>query len=112
MFTYSERENTVAASLDGSVPGNQRADRSKMLHTLSDKKRRRFYEDNLQKEDVVLFENDVENGMMHGFTQNYIRVTAKYDPILVNELKRVKLVSINGNGVVEVEEVETETLAH
>ncbi len=112
VFTYSERENTVAASLDGSVPGNQRADRSKMLHTLSDKKRRRFYEDNLQKEDVVLFENDVENGMMHGFTQNYIRVTAKYDPILVNELKRVKLVSINGNGVVEVEEVETETLAH
>jgi threonylcarbamoyladenosine tRNA methylthiotransferase MtaB len=112
VFTYSERENTLASTLPGSVPGNLRAERSKMLHTLSDKKRRRFYEENLQTESVVLFENDVENDMMHGFTQNYIRVTAKYDPILINELKKVKLISINNAGLVEVAESETEVLTH
>src|SRR5690606_16170724 len=112
VFTYSERENTPAATMAGSVPGSHRADRSKMLHSLSDKKRRKFYEDNINTEAVVLFENDIENGMMHGFTQNYIRVTAKYDPILVNELKRVRLTSINEKGLMEVEETEAEIFHH
>jgi threonylcarbamoyladenosine tRNA methylthiotransferase MtaB len=112
VFTYSERENTPAATMPGTVPGSQRADRSKMLHILSDKKRRKFYEDNLGSEATVLFENDVENGMMHGFTENYIRVTAKYDPILINELKPVMLRTINEKGLVEVEETSQEILAH
>jgi threonylcarbamoyladenosine tRNA methylthiotransferase MtaB len=112
VFTYSERENTLAATMPGVVGGNHRADRSKMLHILSDKKRRKFYEDNLGNEAVVLFENDIENGMMHGFTENYIRVAAKYDPLLINELKKVKLLSINSNGHVECEEVESEVLMH
>lgn len=112
VFTYSERENTLASTLPEVVPGNQRADRSKMLHMLSDKKRRKFYEDNLNTEAVVLFENDVENDMMHGFTQNYIRVTAKYDPVLVNETKKVKLITINSAGLVEVAESETEVFVH
>lgn len=106
VFTYSERENTLAATMDHPVPGNVRAERSKMLHILSDKKRRKFYEDNLGTVTNVLFENDVEAGMMHGFTDNYIRVAAKYDPVLVNEVKRIKLVSINDKGLVEVEELE------
>lgn len=112
VFTYSERENTPAAEMPGSVPGSQRADRSKMLHILSDKKRRKFYEENLGKEATVLFENDIENGMMHGFTENYIRVTAKYDPVLVNELKHVKLLSINNHGHVEVEDAQAEVFIH
>lgn len=112
VFTYSERENTPAAEMDGKVPGSTRADRSKMLHTLSDKKRRKFYEENLGNEATVLFENDVDNGMMHGFTENYIRVAAKYDPILINELKPVRLVSLNENGLVEVEDIATESYAH
>jgi len=112
VFTYSERENTVAAEMPNPVPGSERADRSKMLHILSDKKRRKFYEENLGQEATVLFENDVDNGMMHGFTENYIRVTAKYDPILINELKHVKLTGINQLGLVEIEEVSPEVLAH
>lgn len=112
VFTYSERENTLAAEMDGTVPGSQRADRSKMLHTLSEKKRRKFYEDNLDTTASVLFENDIVDGMMHGFTQNYIRVTAKYDPVLINELKNVRLTSINTAGLVEVDEVESEILVH
>jgi threonylcarbamoyladenosine tRNA methylthiotransferase MtaB len=103
VFTYSERENTLAASMPDVVPGSMRADRSKMLHILSDKKRRKFYEDNLGTDTNVLFENDVEDGMMHGFTDNYIRVSAKYDPVLINEVKNIRLAAINEKGFVEVE---------
>jgi threonylcarbamoyladenosine tRNA methylthiotransferase MtaB len=81
-----------------------------MLHILSDKKRRHFYEQHLNDVSTVLFENDVENGMMHGFTENYIRVSAKYDPIMINELKTVRLISINERGSVEIDEVEAEVL--
>lgn len=112
VFTYSERENTPASEMAETVPAKKRTERSKMLHILSDKKRRKFYEDNLGKTDTVLFENDIENGLMHGFTQNYIRVVAQYDPLLINELKKVKLCHINEQGLVEVEEVETEILHH
>ncbi len=76
-----------------------------MLHILSDKKRRAFYEKNLNKSFTVLFENDVEDGLMHGFTENYIRVAATYDPLLINEMKQVVLTSINEKGHVEVEEL-------
>ena len=112
VFTYSERENTLAATMQGSVPKHQRADRSKMLHILSDKKRRKFYEDNLGMEAAVLFENDVEDGMMHGFTENYIRVVAKYDPLLVNDIKRVRLASIEDSGFVALEEISTDIFVH
>lgn len=106
VFTYSERENTAALSIKPVVALNKRSERSKMLHILSEKKRRYFYEENLGKNFKVLFEDDVENGQMQGFTENYIRVTAKYDPLLINESKEVHLVSINPEMLVEVNEVE------
>ncbi len=112
VFTYSERPNTLAIEMDGIVPKKERDKRSKMLRGLSIKKRRYFYEQHLSREFTVLFENDIEDGLMHGFTENYIRVAAKYDPMLINELKKVKLTSINGNGNAEVEEVEQEVLIH
>ncbi len=112
VFTYSERDNTLAATLENPVSSKDRAERSKMLHILSDKKRRKFYEEHLGKEYSVLFENDVENDMMHGFTENYIRVTAKYDPILINEIRRVRLTAINDRGLAEVEDVTEEILVH
>ncbi len=111
VFTYSERENTLAAEMTGVVPGSTRADRSKMLHILSDKKRRAFYESQLGKTDEVLFEGDNKEGMMHGFTRNYVKVKAKFDPLLVNELKQVKLTSIAADGDVEITEGE-EILVH
>lgn len=106
VFTYSERDNTHAVSLNGVVPHKKRSERSKMLHILSDKKRGAFYRSHLEGEFTVLFENDIENGMMQGFTENYIRVTAKYDPLLVNSTKKVRLTAINDKGLAEVEEVE------
>jgi threonylcarbamoyladenosine tRNA methylthiotransferase MtaB len=104
VFTYSERENTLAAEMTGVVPGSTRNDRSKMLHILSDKKRRAFYETQLNKNEEVLFERDIKEGYMHGFTRNYIKVKVKYDPILVNELKTVYLTNISPDGDVEITE--------
>lgn len=112
VFTYSERANTPAVDMDGVVTMKERNQRSKMLRGLSEKKRRQFYGQNLGGHFTVLFEEDIEAGMMHGFTENYIRVAAKYDPVLVNELKHVELREINERGVVEVNEAEEEVLVH
>ena len=112
VFTYSERANTRAVELEGIVPMKKRNERSKMLRILSEKKRRKFYEENLGQTFTVLFEEDVENGMMHGFTENYIRVAAKYDPILINELKQVTLDEILETGNVGVREPEMVTETH
>ncbi|KYG79007.1 tRNA (N(6)-L-threonylcarbamoyladenosine(37)-C(2))-methylthiotransferase MtaB [Roseivirga echinicomitans] len=106
VFTYSERANTAAPEMEGRVPLKERKERSKMLRILSEKKKQQFYRENLGSTATVLFENDIENGMMHGFTENYVRVAAKYDPMLINELKTVTLKSINENGTVAVEEPE------
>ncbi|MGV8880178.1 MAG: tRNA (N(6)-L-threonylcarbamoyladenosine(37)-C(2))-methylthiotransferase MtaB [Sphingobacteriaceae bacterium] len=111
VFTYSERENTLAAEMSGKVPGSSRADRSKMLHSLSEKKRRAFYESQLLRQTEVLFESDLKDGYMHGFTRNYIKVKAKYDPLLVNELKQVILQSVAADGDVEIAE-SAEVFAH
>ncbi len=111
VFTYSERENTIAAQMEGAVPGAQRSDRSKMLHILSEKKRRAFYEENIGAVGEVLFEGDVKDGYMHGFSKNYVKVRTPYDPLLVNEIVPVKFISIADNGDVDIEEL-PEVLAH
>ena len=91
VFTYSERANTAAIEMDGVVPLNERRKRSKMLRILSEKKKRAFYEGFLGEQSPVLFEEDVENGRIHGFTDNYLRVSVPYDPALVNEIVPVSL---------------------
>ncbi|MFT4033533.1 MAG: tRNA (N(6)-L-threonylcarbamoyladenosine(37)-C(2))-methylthiotransferase MtaB [Siphonobacter sp.] len=104
VFTYSERPNTTALAIKPTVSGQERAERSKMLHILSDKKRRAFYESQLGNTATVLFEEEIENGQMQGWTENYVRIMAKYDPLLINETKEVYLSFIADNGLVEVTE--------
>lgn len=111
VFTYSEREQTEAAVMKGKVVGSTRFDRNKMLHILSDKKRRAFYQSQIGTAAQVLFEDDQKNGYMHGFTKNYVKVKAKYDPVMVNELKNVTLVELLADGEVEVAEIQ-EALVH
>jgi threonylcarbamoyladenosine tRNA methylthiotransferase MtaB len=106
VFTYSERANTLAAEMKNTVSMKKRNERTTMLRSLSEKKKRYFYEQHIGKTYNVLFENDVENAMMYGFTENYIRVKAKYDPLLVNELKKVVLTNIDADGTVAVKEPE------
>ncbi len=106
VFTYSERPNTTAIDIKPIVPGHVRAERSKMLHILSDKKRRAFYNSQIGRDATVLFEEDIEDGMMHGFTENYVRVVAQYDPLLINEILPVRLTAVNVDGLMEATEVE------
>ena len=107
VFTYSERDNTEAVLMDGVVPDAVRAKRSKMLRGLSAKKRNAFYTSQLGKEKTVLFESDNKQGYIHGFTENYVKVKAPWDPSLVNTLHKVKLTKIDADGMVRFEFVES-----
>ena len=100
VFTYSERENTPAATMEGVVPKNIRAKRSKMLRGLSAKKRRAFYESQLGSTLTVLFEGENKQGYIHGFTQNYVKVKHPWNPELVNTLREVTLLEIDEDGMV------------
>ncbi|MFT5642290.1 MAG: threonylcarbamoyladenosine tRNA methylthiotransferase MtaB [Cyclobacteriaceae bacterium] len=111
VFTYSERANTKAVDMVNAIPLNIRTNRSKMLRTLSEKKKRFFYESQVGKQGSVLFEDDVHDGVMEGFTSNYIRVKAKYDPVLINELKEIVMVAVDENTLMEIVEKE-EILSH
>jgi threonylcarbamoyladenosine tRNA methylthiotransferase MtaB len=75
------------------------------------KKRRAFYESQLGNIDEVLFEGDIKDGYMHGFSKNYVKVRTAYDPLLVNEVVPVKFLEISENGDVDIEEL-PEVLAH
>ncbi|MFK7048707.1 tRNA (N(6)-L-threonylcarbamoyladenosine(37)-C(2))-methylthiotransferase MtaB [Flavobacterium columnare] len=103
VFTYSERDNTEAAQMEGVVPGNVRAKRSKMLRGLSVKKRRAFYETQIGTNKTVLFEGENKEGYIHGFTENYVKVKTPWNPELVNTLRQVKLSKIDEDGSVRME---------
>ncbi|MHA8076504.1 tRNA (N(6)-L-threonylcarbamoyladenosine(37)-C(2))-methylthiotransferase MtaB [Aquirufa sp. TARAVU-A1A] len=103
VFPYSERANTYAVDIKPKVDGMQKAERSKMLHILSDKKRHAFYEGQLGKTGLVLFEESSENGQMEGFSENYVRVSVPYDPLLINTIQPVRYKSFAETGDVKGE---------
>ncbi|WP_407675823.1 tRNA (N(6)-L-threonylcarbamoyladenosine(37)-C(2))-methylthiotransferase MtaB [Phaeocystidibacter marisrubri] len=105
VFTYSERPNTEAWDMDGVVPKDIRKKRNKMLRVLSAKKRRAFYEDQMNTVRRVLFEGENKEGWIHGFTENYVKVKTHWDPALVNSVAEVKLTSIDDDGLVRFEPV-------
>lgn len=95
VFTYSERDNTEATLMEGAVPMNVRNKRSKMLRGLSVKKRRAFYESQLDTERTVLFESENKEGYIHGFTENYVKVKTPWNPELSNTLHKIRLTKID-----------------
>ncbi|MFI5204301.1 MAG: tRNA (N(6)-L-threonylcarbamoyladenosine(37)-C(2))-methylthiotransferase MtaB, partial [Flavobacteriales bacterium] len=74
VFTYSERDNTTAVRLPNVVAEKIRQERTKMLRILSEKKKRAFYQSQTNKEHLVLFESEDEDGHLYGFTSNYVKV--------------------------------------
>ncbi len=106
VFTYSERDDTEAAIMEGVVPANVRAKRSKMLRGLSVKKRRAFYEGQLNSSHTVLFEGENKEGYIHGFTENYVKVKTPWNPELVNTLHPIHLTKIDEDGVVRFDFIE------
>ena len=100
VFTYSERPNTEAALMNEVVSSASRNKRSKMLRALSVKKRRAFYESQLGKTHTVLFEGENKEGYITGFTENYVKVRAPWNPKLINTLHQVELERIDESGYV------------
>jgi len=102
VFTYSERDNTEAATMENVVPMNVRSKRSKMLRGLSVKKRRAFYESQIGTNRTVLFEGENKEGYIHGFTENYVKVKTPWNPELVNTLHEINLTKIDEDGSVRL----------
>lgn len=102
VFTYSERDNTEAATMENVVPMNVRSKRSKMLRGLSVKKRRAFYESQIGTNRTVLFEGENKEGYIHGFTENYVKVKTPWNPELVNTLHEINLTRIDEDGSVRM----------
>jgi len=98
VFTYSQRENTFASTMTGRVPEPVKKQRSEALHQLSEEKKRYFYHQNQGREVQVLYESDNTNGFMHGFSENYIKVKTRYNPLLANTIRTVKLTRLSGDG--------------
>lgn len=111
VFTYSERENTEAALMSGVVPIAERKRRNKMLRILSEKKKMAFYESQLGKTLPVLWEHENRNGMMYGFTENYVRVQKPFSLASVNEIEMVQLDTLTDDGTVSVSRVFDDFLA-
>lgn len=102
VFTYSERDNTEATEMPGFVDFAERKKRNKMLRILSEKKKHAFYETQLGKTRPVLWEHENKEGMMYGFTDNYVRVQKPYDENSVNRIEYLQLGEIAPNGCVTV----------
>jgi threonylcarbamoyladenosine tRNA methylthiotransferase MtaB len=103
VFTYSERDNTTALRINEVVPIETRQERNKKLRILSEKKKRKFYQENIGRVKSVLFEAEQDDDFMYGFSENYVKVKIPYDVELINKIEKVKLTKTNGEGIIEVE---------
>ncbi len=86
VFTYSERDDTHALNLKPVIPVNVRNERNSLLRNLSYNKMRSFTEQHIGQTRKVLFESVNKNGMMEGYSDNYIKITTHYKKEWVNEI--------------------------
>jgi threonylcarbamoyladenosine tRNA methylthiotransferase MtaB len=105
VFTYSERDNTLAASMPDAVDGKVRAQRSEMLRILSEKKKQAFYRSQLGTERKVLWEAEQNGDSMFGFTDNYVKVRTPWNSNLINTISMVRLMDIDSDGIVTCAEL-------
>ncbi len=103
VFTYSERENTPAITMDGVVSNSDRADRSKQLRILSNKLQRAFYQKYLNTEHTALFEQENKEGMLLGFTDNYIKIKVPFNAEKCRTKQKVQLLEIDTDGIMKAQ---------
>ncbi|MGM0504583.1 MAG: tRNA (N(6)-L-threonylcarbamoyladenosine(37)-C(2))-methylthiotransferase MtaB [Bacteroidota bacterium] len=103
VFSYSERPNTKSATFNDKVPHRTIHERSKILQQLAEEKQRAFYQKNLGTKANVLFESNKKDGLMFGFTENYIKVEIPYNPMLTGEIIPVRLINLSESGNVHAE---------
>ncbi|MEY2829186.1 MAG: tRNA ((6)-L-threonylcarbamoyladenosine(37)-C(2))-methylthiotransferase MtaB [Bacteroidota bacterium] len=95
VFTYSERPNTLAVELPNAVPMHIRKQRNQALRNLSLKKMNYFQEQFIGSARKVLFEHENKNGLIEGYTDNYLRFQNTFEETLVNQVVEVKIESNN-----------------
>jgi threonylcarbamoyladenosine tRNA methylthiotransferase MtaB len=103
VFTFSERPGTVASKMGNKVPQTEKVIRSKQLLALSEKKHLEFCNMNTGSETEVLFEKNKIEGMITGFTANYIKVQYPWQPKLAGKVVKVKLLDTSNQGRMTVE---------
>ena len=101
VFTYSERENTLAIEMKGEVKKQERAKRSKQLRIISEKLKRAFYQKHINTKHTALFEKENKDGMLYGFTDNYIKIKVKHEDRICQSKKEVMLNEIDTDGVIK-----------
>ena len=102
VFSYSERPNTPAAKMNNQVSKTIKNKRSMMLRGLSAKKRHAFYQSQLQKTKIILFEAENKEGYIQGYTENYVKVRMPWDPALQNQTRSATLAEIDQKGIVRL----------
>ena len=102
VFSYSERDNTEASKMLNPLPKNVRYQSSKMMRSLSEKKRRIFYNSQINRVRPVLFESENKHGYIYGYTDNYIKVRHPWNPKLSNNIVQAKLIEIDNDGFVRI----------
>ena len=100
VFTYSERANTPAAEMPGAVSVEERRRRNQALRGLSEMKRREFYRQHLGTVRPVLFEQHKSQGLLSGFTDNYIKIEMPAEAGRVNAIAPVFLENLSDDGEV------------
>ena len=107
VFTYSERNNTPANEMEGVVSIEERRNRNEQLRILSEKKKRFFYEQFSNTQREVLFESEAKEGVMSGFTDNYIKIETPLEAYLLNTIGPVALSEVDAEGVMIAQVLET-----
>jgi len=103
VFSFSERPDTIAFQLPGKVSFSEKDKRSKSLIALSQKKNIIFNTLNIGQVTNVLFERNHSQGLITGFTSNYIRVEYPWSPGLAGQIRKVKLNNIGTSGKMNIE---------
>ena len=103
VFSYSERENTPAIDFENVVDKQTRTERSKQLRILSNKLQRAFYQKYLNTTHTALFEQDNKEGMIYGFTDNYIKVKLPFKEEICRTKQQIKLLEIDTDGVMKAQ---------
>jgi threonylcarbamoyladenosine tRNA methylthiotransferase MtaB len=97
VFTYSERPDTKAITMPGQVDVAGRRKRNNMLRILSDKKKSEFYNGMIGKELEVLFEEPDDDGLVKGFSSNYVRVSHTFSNGMVNNFSNILVENVDEN---------------
>jgi threonylcarbamoyladenosine tRNA methylthiotransferase MtaB len=89
--------------MEGKVDEREKHRRSLLLHELSETKKKHFYSMQIGKTAEVIWESDNNNGFMHGFTGNYVKVRTPYSASLINCITKVKIIEVNDDDTCSVE---------